>query len=748
MAGSGIGRKTTRDLATAVAIALVAILAGPLSSALAAPPNLTITSPQTGSSIDFSQPPFIGTTEESVDAVMVKIYAGTVVAGSPVQTLEVLPAGGKWEVSPPASLADQTYTAVAEQFDVTTLETASSSPVTFVIDTTPPSVSIDPLASPTRNSTPTIEGVAGTATGDQPTVNITIFEGSSLSGNPVGFASAQASAGAWSATLKHLPDGIYTVQATQDDAAGNHGESSGVTFAVDTKPPVLSITSPSAHAELKSAQVTFSGKTSGEAGDAGITIEIFAGEGVSGRPTETVATHSGLTWTTGTSGPKLSNGTYTVRAKQVDTAGNSGLSAPVTFSVNSSSPAVTLNALPRFIKNTTPGFGGRAESSAGTVTLTIWIGNSASGTLAVPTISGPVSAGAWTAQVAKPLPEGTYTAQAQQGPKGEGVSEASTFTVDTTPPQLSLSTPTASNGLQPVSGSAGTEPGDLPGITIQLFSGAAAEGAPVETLGVNASGPTWSAAFAGLGPGVYTVRALQSDEAGNQGASTPSTFTVTSSSPSPPLASFTWVPASPYVGQSVSLVSNSAGVGSPLTGFAWDPAGNEHFSAGSPVFGTSFSTPGGHIVRLRVTDANGLASVATERINVTTPPAVLMQPFPVVRIVGSVTSSGARLKLLSVQAPLSTMITITCKGHGCKTKSESRLATASKANKAKAGAVTLAFQHFERAFRAGAVLQVRVTKAGQIGKYTSFTIRHHKLPVRSDACLRPTSSIPIVCPSS
>jgi hypothetical protein len=45
------------------------------------------------------------------------------------------------------------------------------------------------------------------------------------------------------------------------------------------------------------------------------------------------------------------------------------------------------------------------------------------------------------------------------------------------------------------------------------------------------------------------------------------------------------------------------------------------------------------------------------------------------------------------------------------------------------------------------VLQIRVSKAGEIGKFTSFTIRRNKLPVRVDACLRPTSSNPSPCPS-
>jgi hypothetical protein len=118
-----------------------------------------------------------------------------------------------------------------------------------------------------------------------------------------------------------------------------------------------------------------------------------------------------------------------------------------------------------------------------------------------------------------------------------------------------------------------------------------------------------------------------------------------------------------------------------------------------------------------------------------------------VRIAGSETSSGARIKLLSVQAPPATKVGVVCKGPGCKTKAESRIARASSKSRSKAGAIVLNFPRFQRALRAGAVLQIRVSKAGEVGKFTSFTIRRNKLPTRIDACLRPTSSNPSPCPT-
>jgi len=211
-----------------------------------------------------------------------------------------------------------------------------------------------------------------------------------------------------------------------------------------------------------------------------------------------------------------------------------------------------------------------------------------------------------------------------------------------------------------------------------------------------------------------------------------------------PSASFSWFPASPRVGETVSLASTSTDAASPLTAFAWDPAGSGAFAPGGSVMTTSFATPGGHAVGLRVTDAEGRSSVVSETIVVAKPALTLISPFPIVRIAGTDTASGARVSLLSVQAPLGAQITVTCRGRGCPKKPETRLASSSTG---KAGVVLVVFRRFERLLHPGVMLQVRVSKPGEIGKYTSFTIRRSKLPVRVDMCLA-TTGIPMPCPTS
>jgi len=418
--------------------------------------------------------------------------------------------------------------------------------------------------------------------------------------------------------------------------------------------------------------------------------------------------------------------------------------------------------------NPAPVFAGTAqlgeEDGGVKVTLTIQ-GTSNSGTPVAQTQSalllpplGPFPATDTWGVAVEPLPDGTYTALATEeyeakGQKEHVESKDVTFTVDTTAPKITLTSPangsSTTSTSQAVSGAAGVEPGDSTSVKIKLFAGSAIGPQPLETLLKEASNGAWSGTFGGLTPGTYTVRAEQSDEAGNVGFSEPVTFTVTTPPPPPeapaPTASFTWFPSAPKTGEDVSLVSESTDTTSPITGFAWALSKPNVFTAGAPVLTTSFSTPGVHQVQLRVTAANGRSSIATESIYVGSSPLVLMQPFPVVRIAGSETFSGVDLKLLTAQAPAGARITVTCKGHGCPTKSETRVASSSKT---KGGAVTVEFRRFERALPAGVVLEIRIFMSGEIGKFTRFTVRHDKLPERDDACLAPSGITPIVCPSS
>ncbi len=846
--GSGSGIRRIGRYGAGICAALVVLALGP-TAAQAEAPTVTITAPSPGALTNEPSPTFSGSTSDSLDSVTVDIYQGTGTGGTRIREELAVPSGSEWSAKA-QPLPDGTYTAVAQQGAV---EVGFSAEVTFTVDATAPTVTLEAVAPATNTSTPSFEGSASTAPGDAGTISVIVFSGASAGGQQAATGVATVHGGGWSFSSPALSDGIYTVQASQGDDAGNVGISAAGTFRVDTvapaplslnaipavlatatpsfgggggqesgdgavlvlvdgepvgeaavsggswalaspqlsdgshtvraeqvdeagnvsttstasfrvdtSAPAPTVTGPKSGEQLKSSLVEFHGGAGSATGDSSeVTVELFKGESTAAENLEQsfTASRSGSSWSSGSSGPRLSNGKYTVRVKQLDSVGNTGVSDAVTFEVNSPAPNVTLNALPRFTADATPSFSGSADATAEAkpvVTLKIWRGTSASGSLAQST-SGPASVGAWSLSLAEPLADGTYTAQAEQPPVAKnpaGVSETTTFTVDTQAPQPTLSSPGESTGLETVSGSAGTATGDRRQVTAELFSGASAEGAAIEMITVLASPDgTWSATFAGLGGGQYTVIARQSDEAGNTGLSAAQSFTVNTPQapvgPSAPVASFTWVPQTPTVGQSVSLVSKSTDASSAITGYGWDVAGSGPFAVGGPVMTATFATPGAHTVRLVVSDANGLSGTVAETIQVAARALTLMQPFPIVRIAGAETAKGARIRLLTVQAPPAAKIAVSCKGHGCKTKSETRIATISSKDKSKSrsGAITLAFPRFQRTLGAGAVLQIRITRSGQIGKFTSFKIRRKKLPARADACLRPPSTSPSACPS-
>jgi hypothetical protein len=413
-------------------------------------------------------------------------------------------------------------------------------------------------------------------------------------------------------------------------------------------------------------------------------------------------------------------------------------------------PSITSPENRSATSDSTPTFRGTAEAEGVEVTLRVYSGTAVKGK-AVETASVTAgSGGSWEVTPEKRLSNGTYTAEATQAGNSEAEASAPvTFTVETPLPQVTLTYPangsTTSTGTEPVGGLAGAETVDEPTVTVQLFSGPSIGAqAALEALTVPVSGGAWSGTFGGLANGTYTVRAEQADSRGDVGTSASATFTVAiPSGPAPPAASFQWFPSFPNTGEDVSLVSSSTDPASPITSFAWALTPTSVFLPGKPVLVTSFATPGAHAVRLRVTDGNGVSSIASETITVRSSPLILMQPFPIVRIAGSETRSGARIRLLTAEAPPGARITVRCRGHGCPLKSAQRAAVSSRA-----GPVPVSFRAFERSLRAGVTLEIFVFKSGQIGKYTRFVIRHGRLPQRVDTCLSATALKPLACPSS
>ena len=212
-----------------------------------------------------------------------------------------------------------------------------------------------------------------------------------------------------------------------------------------------------------------------------------------------------------------------------------------------------------------------------------------------------------------------------------------------------------------------------------------------------------------------------------------------------PVAQFSVSDVDPEVGQQVTLRSFSYDPDGAITAQRWDLDGDGDFDenvTGTTAF-TVFSAAGPRVVRLEVLDSSGAVQGETQSITVK-PRRVapitgsLMNPFPVVRLAGSVYPRGVKVRLLEVKAPRRSTVTVRCAGKRCPPKKITRTSTRK----------PVRFKSMIRFLSAGTIISVSVTKRGQIGKYTWWLIRGGKVPKRKDLCLYPGRSKPARCPMS
>jgi hypothetical protein len=110
-----------------------------------------------------------------------------------------------------------------------------------------------------------------------------------------------------------------------------------------------------------------------------------------------------------------------------------------------------------------------------------------------------------------------------------------------------------------------------------------------------------------------------------------------------------------------------------------------------------------------------------------------IDPFPVVRIRGWLTSTGARVTLLTVRAPRGARIKVRCTGRSCPKRGYAH------------ATVLVHLKPYERILKAGVKLEISITRPGYVGKYTSIKLRRGKAPLRRDLCLYPGARKARVC---
>lgn len=616
---------------------------------LVSTPTVTIGAPADGGA-STGTPALSGSATGGTGDVTIKVYSGGSTSGALLQTLTATPSSGNWNATAGA-LAEGTYTAQAQQSDGS--GHVGYSPVsTFRVDSTPPVVAVNAPANGalTNDSTPTVTGTAGTGAGDLTGVTVRIHTGPSVS-DPVAqtLSATRNGAGAWSVTPSSaVADGQHAVEALQSDSAGNTGTSAANVFTIDTVAPLVSITSPAAGAFTNDTTPGIAGNAS--SGDAAtVTVRIYAGSSASGTPIQTLSpTQSSGNWSTAAA--TLAQGTFTARAQQLDAAGNTGLSAPVTFVVDTTAPALTLTspAAGALTNDSTPAFGGARGSAAGdlaAVSVKVYSGTDTT-VAPVQTPAATVGPTSWSATPSA-LGDGTYTVVAEQSDSATNKqTKQATFTIDTQAPVVTVTTP-ADNSTTPDNTPTFTGTASDPGqVTVQLT------GAASRTLNATPSSGAWSVTPGSpLPPGGYTAVASQGDTAGNTGSSAPVHLVVGTNTA--PVASFGFSPASPLTGALVAFDgSGSSDAEGPISVWAW--AFGDGATGSGVTTSHAYSAAGAYTAQLTVTDGGGATASTTRPVTVTAPPATPgVEPAPVPQAIPVIPAALApRLSLRLTQQRL------------------------------------------------------------------------------------------------
>lgn len=264
-------------------------------------------------------------------------------------------------------------------------------------------------------------------------------------------------------------------------------------------------------------------------------------------------------------------------------------------------------------------------------------------------------------------------------------------------------------------------------------------------------------------PGQYTVTLTVTDSKGQISAPRQRQIRVNA----PPQADFVFLPLLSLPGQSTTFVSTSRDPDDPIEKLtlAWS-FGDGSPAATGPTVSHSYADPGTWLATLTAVDPYGAFHSVEKPVPVlagagqpqgaprsplpgpgspaptpapdpdrTTPR--LLSPFPIVRLAGFLTTTGARIRLLTVRTPRGSRVTLHCRGKSCPFRRTSRVAAGR----------PVRVRSLERFLRAGTVIEVLVSGTGRIGKYTRFVIRAGLAPRRTDLCLWPGGSRGRACPS-
>ncbi|WP_058959341.1 Ig-like domain-containing protein, partial [Type-E symbiont of Plautia stali] len=309
-----------------------------------------------GGATNDTTPVLSGATGSAEPGSIVTIYDNDAV--TPLGTATV-GTDGSWSFTSPALEAGD-HSLTVTLTDPAGNVSDPSEPFDFSVDLTAPDTATAitlandggtaiPAGGATNDSSPVLSGAAGSAEADSV---ITVTDGLNVLGTAI-----VGTDGSWSFTLPTLSEGAHSLTTTVTDPAGNVSDpSAAIGFTVDTVLPVaataLVLSSDQSGTPVAITNGTTNDTTpvlSGTA-EAGTTVTVFA----DGLEQGTAIVSDDGTWTFMIETP-LSTGDHSLTTSVTDLAGNTGpLSAPVTFTINTTTPDAAINLQLTNDEGTTP----------------------------------------------------------------------------------------------------------------------------------------------------------------------------------------------------------------------------------------------------------------------------------------------------------------------------------------------------------------------------------------------------------
>jgi len=250
-------------------------------------------------------------------------------------------------------------------------------------------------------------------------------------------------------------DGTVTVSvpaaAAQDPAGNPNSASNTASVSYDTTAPVVTLVTPANNSSTNDNTPAFSGVggfAGGTASDSTtITIKIYSGTDTSGTLVQTLTDTRDGSGNYSVSSATLADGTYTARAEQNDTAGNTGYSSANTFAVDTVVPTVTVNQAAgqndptnQQPVNFTATF---SEPVSGFVAADVTIGGSAPGTQVATVTGGPAI---YNIAISGSTGSGTVTATVGAGKANDAAGNQNTASTSTdNSVTLDLTSPTVTS---------------------------------------------------------------------------------------------------------------------------------------------------------------------------------------------------------------------------------------------------------------------------------------------------------------